>query len=167
MQQRGAGQSCPTRLLPRLPRVTRERKQGGGRREGGDGVRGSQSDRDGGVSSCYSRSAGWGEGYSAGGVACVGELANERGGGRVPPGQRGRCSSPDGRGRAELGLPHLFNLAMSSSPEIASLSWGQMMVKGCSTTYKDCKVWPGGSRTWDWRETGTNNLWMTGEQEGL
>ncbi|XP_039359882.1 mth938 domain-containing protein isoform X1 [Mauremys reevesii] len=157
MQQRGAGQSCPTRLLPRLPRVTRERKQGGGRREGGDGVRGSQSDRDGGVSSCYSRSAGWGEGYSAGGVACVGELANERGGGRVPPGQRGRCSSPDGRGRAELGLPHLFNLAMSSSPEIASLSWGQMMVKGCSTTYKDCKVWPGGSRTWDWRETGTNH----------
>ncbi|XP_039359915.1 mth938 domain-containing protein isoform X5 [Mauremys reevesii] len=52
---------------------------------------------------------------------------------------------------------NLFNLAMSSSPEIASLSWGQMMVKGCSTTYKDCKVWPGGSRTWDWRETGTNH----------
>uniref|UniRef100_A0A8C4XWF9 Mth938 domain-containing protein n=3 Tax=Gopherus evgoodei TaxID=1825980 RepID=A0A8C4XWF9_9SAUR len=76
--------------------------------------------------------------------------------GRVPPGQRGRCSSPDRRGRAELGLQHLFNLAMSS-PEIASLSWGQMMVKGCSTTYKDCKVWPGGSRTWDWRETGTNH----------
>ncbi|XP_037742173.1 mth938 domain-containing protein isoform X3 [Chelonia mydas] len=46
---------------------------------------------------------------------------------------------------------------MMSSPEIASLSWGQMMVKGCSTTYKDCKVWPGGSRTWDWRETGTNH----------
>ncbi|XP_065502687.1 mth938 domain-containing protein isoform X1 [Caloenas nicobarica] len=44
-----------------------------------------------------------------------------------------------------------------SSPEIASLSWGQMKVKGCSTTYKDCKVWPGGSRTWDWRETGTNH----------
>uniref|UniRef100_A0A8C3UEW2 Adipogenesis associated Mth938 domain containing n=1 Tax=Catharus ustulatus TaxID=91951 RepID=A0A8C3UEW2_CATUS len=43
-----------------------------------------------------------------------------------------------------------------SSPEITSLSWGQMKVKGCSTTYKDCKVWPGGSRTWDWRETGTN-----------
>ncbi|KAM7179540.1 mth938 domain-containing protein isoform 3-T3 [Macrochelys suwanniensis] len=51
---------------------------------------------------------------------------------------------------------NLFNLAMSS-PEIASLSWGQMMVKGCSTAYKDCKVWPGGSRTWDWRETGTNH----------
>ncbi|KAM5320091.1 mth938 domain-containing protein isoform 2-T3 [Glossophaga mutica] len=42
-----------------------------------------------------------------------------------------------------------------SSPEIASLSWGQMKVQGSTKTYKDCKVWPGGSRAWDWRETGT------------
>ncbi|XP_010157295.1 PREDICTED: mth938 domain-containing protein-like [Eurypyga helias] len=55
-----------------------------------------------------------------------------------------------------------------SSPEIASLSWGQMKVKGCSTTYKDCKVWPGGSRTWDWRETGTNDLAIPpGERFGV
>uniref|UniRef100_T1E749 Mth938 domain-containing protein n=1 Tax=Crotalus horridus TaxID=35024 RepID=T1E749_CROHD len=45
-----------------------------------------------------------------------------------------------------------------SSPEIASLSWGRMTVRGCPTTYKDCKVWPGGSRTWDWRETGTEHI---------
>uniref|UniRef100_A0A8C6XIG6 Mth938 domain-containing protein n=3 Tax=Elapidae TaxID=8602 RepID=A0A8C6XIG6_NAJNA len=45
-----------------------------------------------------------------------------------------------------------------SSPEIASLSWGRMTVRGCPTTYKDCKVWPGGSRTWDWRETGTEHV---------
>uniref|UniRef100_A0A4W5QKW3 Mth938 domain-containing protein n=1 Tax=Hucho hucho TaxID=62062 RepID=A0A4W5QKW3_9TELE len=44
-----------------------------------------------------------------------------------------------------------------SSPEIASLSWGRMNVKGCSSAYKDCKVWPGGSRAWDWRETGTDH----------
>ncbi|XP_018935953.1 mth938 domain-containing protein-like [Cyprinus carpio] len=44
-----------------------------------------------------------------------------------------------------------------SSPEISSLSWGHMKVKGCSTSYKDCKVWPGGSRAWDWRETGTSH----------
>ncbi|XP_058519630.1 mth938 domain-containing protein isoform X2 [Ochotona princeps] len=44
-----------------------------------------------------------------------------------------------------------------SSPEIASLSWGQMKVQGCTTLYKDCKVWPGGSRAWDWRETGTEH----------
>ncbi|KAF4009615.1 hypothetical protein G4228_000890 [Cervus hanglu yarkandensis] len=42
-----------------------------------------------------------------------------------------------------------------SSPEIASLSWGQMKVQGSTKIYKDCKVWPGGSRDWDWRETGT------------
>ncbi|KAI4902422.1 hypothetical protein NFI96_022039 [Prochilodus magdalenae] len=50
-------------------------------------------------------------------------------------------------------LPH----RAMSSPEIASLSWGHMKVKGCSSSYKDCKVWPGGSRTWDWRETGTDH----------
>ncbi|TMS07101.1 Mth938 domain-containing protein [Larimichthys crocea] len=44
-----------------------------------------------------------------------------------------------------------------SSPEIASLSWGHMKVKGCSSSYKDCKVWPGGSQAWDWRETGTDH----------
>ncbi|XP_078259070.1 mth938 domain-containing protein [Rhinoraja longicauda] len=43
------------------------------------------------------------------------------------------------------------------SPQIASLSWGQMRVQDCPTTYKDCKVWPGGSRPWDWRETGTDH----------
>lgn len=42
-----------------------------------------------------------------------------------------------------------------ASPKIASLSWGQMKVQGSTLTYKDCKVWPGGSRAWDWRETGT------------
>ncbi|XP_030007165.1 mth938 domain-containing protein-like [Sphaeramia orbicularis] len=45
-----------------------------------------------------------------------------------------------------------------SSPEIESLSWGQMTVRGCSSTYKDCKVWPGGSRAWDWTETGTKHV---------
>ncbi|XP_029964228.1 mth938 domain-containing protein [Salarias fasciatus] len=44
-----------------------------------------------------------------------------------------------------------------TSPHIASLSWGRMQVEGCSSRYKDCKVWPGGSRTWDWRETGTDH----------
>ncbi|KAM5179968.1 mth938 domain-containing protein [Mantella aurantiaca] len=42
-----------------------------------------------------------------------------------------------------------------SSPEISRISWGSMNVGG--ERYKDCKVWPGGSRTWDWRETGTEH----------
>ncbi|XP_054868154.1 mth938 domain-containing protein isoform X1 [Amphiprion ocellaris] len=44
-----------------------------------------------------------------------------------------------------------------SSPQIRSLSWGLMTVEGSSAPYKDCKVWPGGSRGWDWRETGTDH----------
>ncbi|KAG7279064.1 hypothetical protein CRUP_031700 [Coryphaenoides rupestris] len=44
-----------------------------------------------------------------------------------------------------------------SSPEVESLSWGHMQVKGGPCAYKDCKVWPGGSRAWDWRETGTDH----------
>ncbi|KAK7882133.1 hypothetical protein WMY93_028307 [Mugilogobius chulae] len=44
-----------------------------------------------------------------------------------------------------------------ASPQIASLSWGHMTVRGHSGSYKDCKVWPGGSRAWDWRETGTDH----------
>ncbi|XP_067889172.1 mth938 domain-containing protein isoform X1 [Heterodontus francisci] len=47
--------------------------------------------------------------------------------------------------------------ATMSSPQIASISWGRMKVQDCATAYKDCKVWPGGSRTWDWRETGTDH----------
>ncbi|XP_078699503.1 uncharacterized protein LOC144926511 isoform X1 [Branchiostoma floridae x Branchiostoma belcheri] len=43
-----------------------------------------------------------------------------------------------------------------TSPKIASLSWGSMRVEG-GGRYKDCKVWPGGSRAWDWRETGTDH----------
>ncbi|XP_066444359.1 mth938 domain-containing protein [Eleutherodactylus coqui] len=42
-----------------------------------------------------------------------------------------------------------------TSPEISKIAWGSMKVAG--QAYKDCKVWPGGSRTWDWRETGTDH----------
>lgn len=46
---------------------------------------------------------------------------------------------------------------LMASPKIDSLSWGQMKVQGSTLTYKDCKVWPGGSRAWNWRETGTEH----------
>ncbi|XP_032227368.1 mth938 domain-containing protein isoform X2 [Nematostella vectensis] len=41
------------------------------------------------------------------------------------------------------------------SPLVDKLSWGHMTI-GCQS-YKDCKVWPGGSRAWDWNETGTKH----------
>ncbi len=42
------------------------------------------------------------------------------------------------------------------SPRITKISWGQMEVDGLPPG-KDFKVYPGGGRAWDWRETGTNH----------
>lgn len=44
------------------------------------------------------------------------------------------------------------------SPRIRHLSWGEMQVEGRPTPYKDAKLYPGGSREWDWRETGTKHV---------
>jgi hypothetical protein len=43
------------------------------------------------------------------------------------------------------------------SPRIAALSWGSLSVEGQADAYKDAKLFPGGSREWDWRETGTRH----------
>jgi hypothetical protein len=43
------------------------------------------------------------------------------------------------------------------SPRIASLSWGRLEVEGRDHPYKDAKLFPGGSRAWDWNETGTSH----------
>uniref|UniRef100_A0ABI7VQ75 Uncharacterized protein n=1 Tax=Felis catus TaxID=9685 RepID=A0ABI7VQ75_FELCA len=40
-----------------------------------------------------------------------------------------------------------------SSPEIASLSRGQMKARSSSKPQKYCRVLPGESQAWDWRET--------------
>ena len=46
---------------------------------------------------------------------------------------------------------------MQKSPRITHLSWGQLNVEGKETVYKDAKLFPGGSREWDWNETGTSH----------
>lgn len=43
------------------------------------------------------------------------------------------------------------------SPRIVKLSWGRMEIDGLGTG-KDFKLWPGGGRQWDWRETGTHHV---------
>jgi hypothetical protein len=43
------------------------------------------------------------------------------------------------------------------SPQIQRLSWGRLEVRGEERPYKDGKLFPGGSREWDWRETGTRH----------
>jgi hypothetical protein len=44
------------------------------------------------------------------------------------------------------------------SPGINHVSWGRLEVEGRAEPYKDAKLFPGGSREWNWRETGTNHV---------
>jgi hypothetical protein len=43
------------------------------------------------------------------------------------------------------------------SPRITRISWGHMEVEGLSPG-KDFKLYPGGGRAWDWRETNTRHV---------
>jgi hypothetical protein len=43
------------------------------------------------------------------------------------------------------------------SPRIKDVSWGRLEVEGEPEPYKDAKLFPGGSRGWNWRETGTSH----------
>ncbi len=41
-------------------------------------------------------------------------------------------------------------------PRITNLSWGRLDVEDAS--FRDAKLFPGGSREWDWNETGTRHV---------
>jgi len=43
------------------------------------------------------------------------------------------------------------------SPRIKDVSWGRLEVEGEAEPYKDAKLFPGGSREWNWRKTGTRH----------
>ena len=40
---------------------------------------------------------------------------------------------------------------------IRDIAWGKTRVEGLGVM-KDVKLWPGGGRAWDWRETGTEHV---------
>lgn len=42
------------------------------------------------------------------------------------------------------------------SPRITRLTWGRLELED-GRTFKDAKLYPGGAREWDWRETGTEH----------
>lgn len=46
---------------------------------------------------------------------------------------------------------------MDRSPRITHVSWGQIEVEGRHRSFKDAKLFPGGAREWNWRETGTGH----------
>ena len=43
-----------------------------------------------------------------------------------------------------------------TSPKISKLSWGKIEIDG-NQEFKDVKLFPGGCREWNWRETGTEH----------
>ncbi len=51
----------------------------------------------------------------------------------------------------------IFMNKQKSSPLITHLAWGVLEVDG-KKRYKDAKLYPGGSRAWDWNETGTRHV---------
>ena len=44
------------------------------------------------------------------------------------------------------------------SPQITHVSRARLEVEGKAEPYKDAKLFPGGSREWNWRETGTEHV---------
>ena len=44
------------------------------------------------------------------------------------------------------------------SPRIKHAAWGRLDVEGKAEPYKDAKLFPGGSREWNWRETNTEHV---------
>jgi hypothetical protein len=43
-----------------------------------------------------------------------------------------------------------------ASPRVVDDGWGFVEVEGLGR-FRDVKLWPGGGRAWDWRETGTDH----------
>jgi hypothetical protein len=48
-----------------------------------------------------------------------------------------------------------MHASRNAPPRIKHASWGRLEVEGKTEPYKDAKLFPGGSREWNWRETGT------------
>ena len=44
----------------------------------------------------------------------------------------------------------------NASPRITRLEWGRVEIAG-GRRFRDAKLFPGGARAWDWRETGTHH----------
>ena len=57
-----------------------------------------------------------------------------------------------------LFLINYLNVDSQKSPKINHCSWGILEVEGNITPFKDAKLYPGGSREWDWNETGTRHV---------
>jgi hypothetical protein len=44
----------------------------------------------------------------------------------------------------------------AAGPRVSRIEWGRLELDD-GQVFKDAKLWPGGAREWDWRETGTRH----------
>ena len=42
-------------------------------------------------------------------------------------------------------------------PQITAIQWGEVTINHGNLVFKDAKIWPTGSRQWNWSETGTKH----------
>jgi len=62
----------------------------------------------------------------------------------------------DDRSNFRICLRHV-NKNYLKSPRVIKSEWGKIKVEGFLNYFKDVKCFPGGSREWDWKETGTKH----------
>ncbi len=48
-------------------------------------------------------------------------------------------------------------ITKKASPKVTRIAWGSISIEGMRDRLKDAKLYPGGAREWDWRETGTRH----------
>lgn len=53
--------------------------------------------------------------------------------------------------------PETKTVGWVQAPAITNLAWGKVEVAGRGP-FRDAKIYPGGAREWDWRETGTHHV---------
>jgi hypothetical protein len=52
---------------------------------------------------------------------------------------------------------NIVNMPSKQSPKINHISWGRMEIEGLGSG-RDFKLYPGGGRAWDWKETNTHHV---------
>lgn len=73
-----------------------------------------------------------------------------------PTGPAGAGAERPARGERWEAKSRAADAGSPTSPRIRAFSWGRVEVEGHGA-FKDAKLWPGGARAWNWRETGTRH----------
>lgn len=68
-----------------------------------------------------------------------------------------RSAESSGQPKGNPVTPETKTVGWVQAPAITNLAWGKVEVAGRGP-FRDAKIYPGGAREWDWRETGTHHV---------